>query len=250
YEYRELADSIAYINFRHMRNLKKFNKFLRNTFRRIQAHHTRGLIVDLRENGGGNSSLGNALLSYITDKPYRFSARIEWKISAPLKQYLKEFVPASIRWLPVYYFTSMGRKIWNTPEGEFAVWEAKPTAPKPNPLRYRGPVCFLIGPGTFSSAMLLANGVADYHLATLIGEETGGRPNGFGEIYVFDLPNTRLQVSVSTKRFVRANGDVNDRRGVLPDFTVRQSQADLEKGVDTVLQFARAWILKQPVKHN
>jgi len=250
YEYRELANNMAYINFRHMRNPGKFDQFLQTTFRRIREHRCRGLIVDLRENGGGDSKLGNALLSYITDKPYRFSARVEWKVSAPLKQYLKGFIPSAIRWLPLYRFSATGRKIWNTPEGEMAVWESPPRAPEANPLRYTGPVCFLIGPNTFSSAMLLANGVADYHLATLIGEETGGRPNGFGEVYLFDLKNTRLQVSVSSKRFVRANGDTSDRRGVLPDFTVHQTQADLENGVDTVLQFAQNWILQQGPSHE
>lgn len=46
---------------------------------------------------------------------------------------------------------------------------------------FDGPVCFLIGSRTFSSAVMLANGVGDFHLAMLIGEETGGHPTAFGE---------------------------------------------------------------------
>lgn len=139
----------------------------------------------------------------------------------------------------------MGRKLWMTPEGDVAVWETEPQPRPANLLRYQGPVCVLIGPSTFSSAMKLANAIADFDLATLIGEETGGNPNAFGEVYLFDLPNTRLQIGVSTKRFVRANGDASYRGGVLPDIEIKPSQEDLRKGVDTVLEFAKSWILEQ-----
>lgn len=90
---------------------------------------------------------------------------------------------------------------------------------------------------------MLANAAEDYRLATLVGEETGGIPNAFGEVYSFDLPETRLSAGVSSAYFVRANGDEKDRRGVMPDIKVRQTQADARAGRDTVLERAREWVL-------
>lgn len=248
YTYRLLEENIGYIDFRSMRDLKAFEKFLKQTFEQMHETGVRGLIVDLRKNGGGSTTLGRALLSYITDKPYRFVARMEWKVSRQLKQHLRNFLPAWVRWLPLQYVHPMGRKIWTTPEGEIAVWQSEPERPPANPLRFEGPVCVLIGPSTFSSAMKLANAIADFDLATLIGEETGGNPNAFGESYIFDLPNTWLQVTVSTKRFVRANGDAASRGGVMPHIKIEQSVEDLTKGVDTTLEFAKKWILQQITK--
>lgn len=248
YTYRLLEENIGYIDFRSMIDLRVFEKFLKQTFEQIHETGVRGLIVDLRKNGGGSTELGKALLSYITDRPYRFNARVEWKVSRQLKQYLHDFLPAWLRWLPLQYVHPIGRKIWTTPEGELAVWQFEPEPPPANPLRFKGPVCVLIGPYTFSSAVKLANAIGDFNLATLIGEETGGNPNAFGEIYMFDLPNTRLQVAVSTKRFVRANGDVASRGGVMPHIQIEQSEEDLIKGVDTTLEFAKKWILQQITK--
>jgi C-terminal processing protease CtpA/Prc len=52
---------------------KQFDSFLKETFTGIKAHEPAGLIVDLRNNGGGDSRLGNQLLSYLTDAPYVMS---------------------------------------------------------------------------------------------------------------------------------------------------------------------------------
>lgn len=245
YSFKRLTDDVGYINFRSMVDLSAFKKFLRTTFKDIKQHPIRGLIVDLRENGGGKTQLGEKLLSYITDKPYRFTARMEWKVSRQLKDYLRGYIPAGLRWLPLQYLHPMGRKIWTTPEGQMAVWEFEPEAPGRNSLRYKGPVCVLIGPHTFSSAMLLAGAIGDFHLATLIGQETGGVPNGFGELYLFDLPHTRLQVGVSTKRFVRANGNAEQKGGVQPDMLVTPKPEDIRRGVDTVLEAAKQWVFQQ-----
>ena len=89
---------------------------------------------------------------------------------------------------------------------------------------------------------MLANAVADYDLATLIGEETAETPNSFGEVYSFDLPHTRLSVGVSTARFVRANGDAEDRGGVRPDIAVVATSEDERRGIDAALERARRWI--------
>lgn len=81
----------------------------------------------------------------------------------------------------------------------------------------------------------------DYHFATLIGEETGQPANPYGGTYRFTLPNTHLQASVSTGKTYRPSGQ-DPGRGVMPDFEVREDQGDLEKGIDTVMEFTRQLI--------
>lgn len=100
-------------------------------------------------------------------------------------------------------------------------------------------MCVLIGPQTFSSAADFADAVKTYHLGTLIGQETGGRPNGFGEAYVFRLPRSQLAVSVSSALFVRASGDTSDHRGVVPDVSIAPTAADRQGGRDPVRDTAK-----------
>lgn len=243
YCFERLTDNIGYIDFRAMVDDQKFSEFLTTTFTDIHVHPVRGLITDLRNNGGGSSRLGDDLLSFITDSSYRLAARKEWKMSAQYKAYLLKHVPWWIRWFPFTWVIPEARKYLGAHDGEIVVDTALAERHEANRLRYSGKECFLIGPRTFSSAMMLANAVGDYRLATLIGEETGGIPNAYGDIYPFDLPNTKLSVTVSSAYFVRANGDEKDRRGVMPDIEVRQTQEDARAGRDTVLERARQWVL-------
>lgn len=198
-------------------DLGRFEDFLEEQFGSLADHPPSALVIDLRRNGGGDSRLGDELLQYLSDAPWRQAARKEWKVSARLKAHLKSLLPAWLRWLPVQYLHPTGRTLWGTPEGEVAVLEEPSLAPRDEPLRYHGPLAWLTGPETFSSAMSLACGARDCGRGLLVGAETGGVVNGFGEVYPFQLPNTRLGVQVSTAWFVHAGGEPDRRGGVRPD---------------------------------
>lgn len=242
YSFKRLDGNIGYLDFRSMTDIPAFDAFLETTFREIKDRTVRGLIIDLRNNGGGDSRLGDALLSFITDSSYHQAERKEWKMSSQYKAYMRSGLPWWVRWFPITWVSAAARNYFGAEDGAIVVQRYESRTPPPNPLRYRGKVCFLIGPGTFSSAMMLANTVADFRIAKLIGEQSGGIPNSFGEIYRFDLPNSKLRVSVSSARFVRANGDVEDRRGVVPDIIVHQADEGTGSTVDSVLEAAKQWI--------
>ncbi|MGD1045173.1 MAG: S41 family peptidase [Bacteroidota bacterium] len=243
YNYERLQDSIGFIDFRAMINLEEFRKFLSTTFTDIQTKPIKGLIIDLRGNGGGDPRLGLELLPFITDSSYRMAQRVERRMSAQYKAYVRKMAPWWLRWFPWTWVNSEMRKYLAVQDGEIIIDTPAVEPPDANSLRYRGKTCFLIGCRTFSGAMILANIVADFKLATLIGEETGGIPTAYGTIYPFDLPNTKLHMSVSIAFFVRANGNTKDRRGIIPDIEVRQTEIGIPLGKDTVLERARQWII-------
>ena len=124
-------------------------------------------------------------------------------------------------------------------EGEVLTMHSEVEKPGKNALRYKGKVCVLIGPNTFSSANMTANAIQDYNLATLIGEPTGEPANDYGELYEGFLPNTKIRFVTSSKMFVRANGDPADKNPVLPHITVA---LDPLSNKDDVLNFAIEWI--------
>jgi hypothetical protein len=233
---------IGYLDFRRMSDAAAFGRFLDGLLGELQRRSVLGLIIDLRNNGGGNSQLGEQLIAAFSDRPYRMAERKEWRVSREYREYLLAGVPVLLRWLPPEATTGVAAVYWRTPVGQNAVFRSPVTQPPARADRFRGPVCVLIGPYTFSSAAMTANAIGDFRLATLIGEEAGGVPNHFGEVYPWRAPNSGLEVSISSARFVRASGDAGDPRGVRPDIEVRQSDEDLARGVDSVRAYAESWV--------
>jgi hypothetical protein len=238
YTFTRTAENTGYINFRSMKELPAFNKFLDSVFSDIKSKPVDGLIIDLRQNGGGNSNLGVSLLNYITRQPYRMGGGSSWKVSEEYKIFIREQAKVNDA-----YTAATFRNYFRQNSGEVITQAGgQTTKPGRNDLRYQGKICVLIGSNTFSSANMLANAIKDYKLATLIGEATGEAPNDYGELYWSQLPNTGLTFYTCTKKFIRSNGDADDPDPVLPDIEVKQNSKSLK---DDVLEFAKEWVKKK-----
>lgn len=105
-------------------------------------------------------------------------------------------------------------------------------------INQKGVLYVLIGRRTFSSAIINVMDFKNLTKATYVGEETGGKPNHFGEVKRFELPSSKIEVYYSTKFFRRAEKDVST---INPDFKVEESFGDFKSGVDPVFD----WIKKQ-----
>lgn len=190
-----------------------FKQFLDSSFAILNTTRPKQLIIDLRRNGGGNSALGEMLLGYITDKPFRMAGGVKWKVSKEYKEQLNDRLKGEGQQQMGYYFNAANGTIIADSGG-------KPGKPAKNPLLYKGRVTVLIGPHTFSSANMLANTIQDYKLATLAGEPSGEPANDYGELILLKLPNTGFTFYTSTKQFVRANGNSKDPNPVLPGIRI------------------------------
>jgi len=47
-----------------------WDAFLSGVFSYLKENKTKSLIIDMRANGGGNSSMGDELIDYLTSKPW------------------------------------------------------------------------------------------------------------------------------------------------------------------------------------
>lgn len=230
FSFRFLENNIALIEFNTMNGKLKdsFSVFLRDAFNQINQKKANGVIIDIRKNGGGDSGLGDTLLSYITNKPYRNASGMKMRISKHSKAI------AELRGANDPFKDWDNGKLY-----EYKVTDLK--KPEDNPLRYNGKVAVLIGTGTFSSANMLTNAIKDYQLATLVGEKTAEPANDFGEIMYFMLPNTYIVAPTAIKMFMRANGNENDFDGIKPDIEVTNSSEDILRKRDRVLETAFNW---------
>lgn len=96
----------------------------------------------------------------------------------------------------------------------------------------------VLGRNTFSSAILNALDFKRLTKAVFIGEETAGKPNHFGEVKNFQLPNSELSIGYSTKFFKNSDENGNTLK---PNVTIEMSFSDFTKGVDPVYE----WVKRQ-----
>ena len=200
-----------------------FEEFLRETFQNIKDARVSHLIIDIRENPGGDSRAGDKLLEYLTGKPFRQSENVQTKISCYI--FGNEQNPSR---LPAKY---RNKKI-----GSIVQFEGPFIKPKENPLRFNGKVFVLTGHDTCSAAMSFSAAIKCFKIGIIIGEETGDPTVGYGDSLRFTLPNSKLTLSVACRYFSEACGKP-DGRGVIPDYEVKQKPENTAKGIDTVLQF-------------
>lgn len=98
----------------------------------------------------------------------------------------------------------------------------------------------LIGNKTFSSSIFHALDIRYRLKGTLIGENTGGSSESFGEVKKLTLPNTKIEIQYSTRYIKRTNFVIPLQKSIAPDIKIVPGIKDVLKQNDIVLQHAIA----------
>jgi hypothetical protein len=163
--------------------------FTRACFAKIRAAHVQKLIIDLRDNGGGDDdSWVEGVMPYIAGKPFRTGSH-----------YRKRVIVAD---------PSRHEVAGSVVDGQIEDW----FQPQPrNPLRFTGRVYVVVGPGTYSSAVVMSNVIQDFGFGLIAGSGDGVRTEISGGARRTTLPNSGL--ILVTPRFVltRPSGAVEPR---------------------------------------
>ena len=86
-----------------------------------------------------------------------------------------------------------GQKVGDVVHGTQNTWHQPELD---NPLRFKGKVYVLIGPGTYSSAILFTNAMRDYGFGTIAGTGGAARTMQSGGTQNVKLPNTQIGLVV------------------------------------------------------
>ena len=213
-----------------------YPKWMEDTFRTLREKGTRVLIIDLRGNGGGNDMYGAMLVSYLTDKPFRYFDHIDVKTIAPS---FKEFSD----WRADREPQLRENMIANPAGGYLVPPKIHPGVAEQPPGKYPflGKVLVLIDGGTFSTAADFCAVAHHLKRASFIGEETGGGyyGNNSGMETTLTLPNSKMRVRVPMYEYWNAvPGYDGKRRGTRPDHPSETKVGNLLRGVDEQLELA------------
>ncbi len=168
-----------------------------------------GVIIDMRNNGGGNGWLADQMAAYFFDK---------------------ETVVGNT----AYY---------NKGSGTFYMDPGDRTSmiPPPADLQYSGPVEVLVGPACASACEFFSYDMTINNRATIVGQYPTEGAGGSVEDFI--MPES-IQVQLTIGRAVDANGNIHlEGKGVVPTLKVPVTVDTLQKqanGEDVVLEAAEA----------
>lgn len=201
YYYRILEDNIGYLV------VESFEDAMSDTRMNVMFNNMvlcNGLIIDIRDNGGGQLIASESLASRFTEE----------KVTVSYTRYK----------------TGPGHN-------DFSEAFKNELSPAEYDLRWIKPVVLLTNRGCFSSANDFACIMKSLANVTLMGDFTGG---GGGLPMSSEIPNGWVVRFSSAPMY---DADMNDVEfGVEPDIRLDMKDEDLKAGIDTYIESARAFI--------
>jgi C-terminal processing protease CtpA/Prc len=219
---------------------RDFRRFIDASFEQFLGAGADRLIIDLRDNPGGDSSFSDIMVGWFAARPYRFASRFRIKASPEAVESNRRRLQAggdstgtSTRYAELYAKAGAGEIV------DFQI----PTAAPREGRRFTGRVYVLINRNSFSNAVAVAATIQDYRFGIIAGEETSDLATTYGAMENFTLKRTKLDVGFPKALIVRPNGSMA-ARGVVPDLAIptplRESPEDPVLGRMLALASARA----------
>ncbi|MDR0231905.1 MAG: hypothetical protein LBI82_07275 [Dysgonamonadaceae bacterium] len=213
----------------------KFDHFLENMFAEISAKNITALVVDVRNNGGGNSALCNQLLSYLLDYKDLKEISSFIRISELFKLKYPEIFKRAIDFNENIVIGNLYNcKDLNIGEDNEDILNKFFPVNNDSSKIFRGKTYFIQGKGTYSSAGDLIILARDNKIGTIIGENSIYRPCNYGDILMWQLPNTNITGGVSHKYFIRPQESLCYEDAINPDIVIESSTDEVKKGIDVV----------------
>jgi C-terminal processing protease CtpA/Prc len=187
----------------------EFCHFIDSAFSAFHKMNAKSLIIDLRNNPGGDNSFSDYMVAYFASKPFCFCSKFKVKTSQTTKEFWKD--------VNIPYLQGMKQDILSHENGACFDVSLSENQPQTDSLRFSGKVYVLVNRFSFSNTSSAAATIQDYRFGKLIGEETPDIPSFYGGTHQFKLPNTQWPVTYPKAYIIRPNGDIS-LKGVIPDY--------------------------------
>jgi C-terminal processing protease CtpA/Prc len=226
----DTAKSTAYLSVNTFSE-GKLKRFFRRSFRKIKNENVNNLILDLRQNSGGNILWSTNLCRYIVNKPFKVADTVAANTrSFPYKKYIR---PWFVYWLSMH----LGGRYYGDGRIHFRYFERHYFKPKRHN-HFDGDIYVITGGYTFSAAALVTNTLKGEKNVTVLGEETGGGAYGNSAMHLptITLPNSGIRVTLPLYRLVLDSTHIKNGRGIFPDVEVKPSSYYIRQGIDPKLE--------------
>lgn len=209
-----------------------FQDYLNFIFSYLKKNKTENLILDFRDNQGGIVEQGKLLLSYLITEPIVYINKTVLKRSKLLDDIIKqktENTGISARSLITQDMLRISSETYGTYD---TISENMVVS---NPLNFQGKLYVLINGFSASTTGLISNALKSDNKAVFVGQQPAFTNKGsFGQAINFSLPNSKLEVHLSTYKFISPSDEKN-LFIFTPDIVIDDSIDDLKSGNDAAL---------------
>lgn len=216
-----------------------YKGYLEQVFKELSAKNVANLIIDIRENAGGNDEMSVELFSYldikkpIANKVYRERRTRYLNFPSTLKPFVQTWGDD-----PWFFELETNEVDLDSTYYIFKETPGSSNFKKKKRHIFKGNVYMLTSSVNTSLAFYTAQNFKRQKLGLLIGQETGGNVRGIngGQILFLRLPNSGIEIDMPVMGGF-AYGDQPDN-GVIPDIQVRPTLEDIVTGTDVELNMA------------
>jgi hypothetical protein len=231
---------------------EEYDSLLHNSFKRIKENSIENLIIDVRENLGGNGNLIPTLVNYLTDKPYVTAASSVVK-SSEATRICYTTHPVLVNAIEQARkaennsddFLKLAECFLEKPPGTITEFPKEEVFPPENENRFEGNLYVLTSHSTYSAGTVFSSIIKDNNIGVIVGEETSDNPSIYACIMLFELPNTKINIQNSTEYSLRPAG-YDDQHGVLPDFRVKTNFSEFLNGTDKIMNYTY-WMINEGI---
>lgn len=240
-----LPDSlnIAYLKINRFRINKNNNRIIDSVFKFISDHKIQNLIIDIRDNPGGEGS--NHLYSYLIRDDFIFidSAFVRTRKFNYAQKYsgLSKFISLinKTSWLLTKKITAdkylVKKNLITKQLGADEIGIQHPSGK----YNYSGKVYMLINGSTLSEASIFSAIIHYNKRAVIIGEESGGSYYGPTSSIVpkIKLPYSKIEFAVPLVEINTAVSGVDYGKGTKPHYFIQENVNDRINNIDTILNY-------------
>jgi C-terminal processing protease CtpA/Prc len=210
-KYTTIGNNIGYLTVGDFMN-RSFNQLFDSIYTSIL--HSNALIIDLRNNEGGNSNYADYILTHLSSRPIKTSS---WSS--------RMYIPAHASW---HY-----PEEWYLSASDYLTPQIKEI--------YNKPITVLINSGTFSSSEDFCVKFRGMKRGKLIGTPTGGSTGNGVQITLIE---NVVSAKICSKKDIAPDGTAFVGVGVIPDIVVKDTEQSFINKKDIVLEMAISDMLK------
>lgn len=224
--------NVAYLRIKRFTGSARQSVFFKESIENAINKNASFLIIDLRNNRGGRSTHFSDILSFIPKDTIFQVQNVVMRIDENLINFAEVNMKKRDSTL---YSKVMLKKLGDTigfNQNDFLIINKN----KDRRI-FNGKLVVWVDAGTFSAASSFATIIKNNKIGLIVGEETGGFTNSFGDPINLKIPKTQWILSVPTKLIFQ--DEYSSHHGLMPDIPLLLKdnlQEDIDTTINTVIK--------------